>query len=520
MHEGLVLIDRYEVVRKLGQGGMGAVWEARDRLLGRRVAIKTLAVNPGADATRRFRGEAQIGASLQHPGITVVYDIGDYDGTLFLIMEYLEGHDLKQLMTAGPLPVPRAVELASELLKALGAAHAQGVVHRDIKPGNVMVTGAGQLKILDFGIARFTDSTMTGSVMGTPAYMAPEQFTGGYEVDGRCDLYSFGIVLYELLTGRQPFECSTMPEFVYAHLHRVPASPRSARPEIPAGLDRLVLDLLAKDPAERPGSAEAVVARLEGALNAPSVFEQPPQQRGEPSPYSAQSRAAVRTPPPFSRPETPQPFPPHETVRPAETRQPQTPPPFGQQAPQQQTYPAPTPAPYSVPYQQPPAYQQQGYAAPFPTAPVFQPPVYGYVPAGGVRLASWWRRAAGFVIDWLIGGFISILCLVAITWGDPPDAELTDAQGIGWVTVWSLVYLGIGLMEGAVGWGPGKGICMIRVVDARTGLPIGVLRGPARTALQLVNYASCYVGWLWPLWDRERQTFADKIVNTKIIVRS
>ncbi|WP_460368285.1 serine/threonine-protein kinase [Actinocorallia lasiicapitis] len=274
-----MLSDRYEVVRKLGQGGMGAVWEARDRLLGRRVALKTLAVNPSADATRRFRAEAQIGASLQHSGITVVYDIGEYQSVLFLVMEYLEGQDLKQLLGAGPLELGKALDIAADLLKALGAAHAQGVVHRDIKPGNVMITGGGQLKILDFGIARFADSTQTGSVLGTPAYMAPEQFTG-YEVDARCDLYAFGVVLYELLTGRPPFECQTMPEFVYAHLHRVPEPPRSARHDLPPALDKLIMDLLAKDPADRPRSADAALERLAEARNAPSVFQRPPQQGG------------------------------------------------------------------------------------------------------------------------------------------------------------------------------------------------------------------------------------------------
>ncbi|GAA2719666.1 protein kinase domain-containing protein [Actinocorallia aurantiaca] len=526
MHEGLVLADRFELLRKIGQGGMGAVWEGRDTALGRRVAIKTLAVSPTEDAVRRFRGEAQIGAGLSHPGIMVVHDIGQYEQTLYLVMEHLEGRDLKILLEEGPLPLERALEIAAELLGALGAAHAQGVVHRDVKPGNVMILNKGGLKILDFGIARFTDATMTGSVVGTPAYMAPEQFTGRTEVDGRCDLYSFGILLYEMVAGRPPFECTTLPEFVYAHLQKVPDPPRAFRPDLPESLNRLIVDLLAKDPADRPRTAEAALSRLEFVRD--ELRQAPSQTFGASSPSSPQ-----RTPPPFGSPAAG-----HFTQGPATPPPQRTPPPFAGHVPGHAAYGPATPPPSELPFSQQsrpsaqnspyganhghgwaptqPSYQRQ--APPPPFVPGYSPPQQAYGQARGAgRPAPYWRRVGAFMIDWCLGFFLVIMFLVVVTWEDPADAELTDAQAGAMFLVWAIVYFGYGMMEGLLGFSPGKGMCVLRVVDARTGERVGLVRGVARVFAQIINWWSLLVGYLNPLWDPQKQTFADKVCGTRVV---
>ncbi|WP_148085875.1 serine/threonine-protein kinase [Actinocorallia herbida] len=269
MQPGTELSGRYKLTTLLGRGGMGEVWAAEDRDLGRPVAIKIVLAGLQDDAhlNARFTREARTVARLDHPGITAVYDIGHHQGQPYFVMQLLKGTDFKTLLEHHPdgLPVDTAVGLMARVARALAYAHAQGVVHRDIKPANLMELADGGVKICDFGISRQTDTTMTltapGSVLGTPAYMAPEQYRGE-EPDARTDLYAFGCTLYALLTGGPPFRGPSQHVLLHQHLNETAPPTRSRRPGIPRELDELLQRLLAKDAADRPGSAAEVEAAL------------------------------------------------------------------------------------------------------------------------------------------------------------------------------------------------------------------------------------------------------------------
>ncbi|MDX6402387.1 MAG: eukaryotic-like serine/threonine-protein kinase [Gaiellaceae bacterium] len=257
---------RYRIVRKLGMGGMANVYLAEDEVLGRRVAIKILNDRHAGDDqfVERFRREAKNAASLSHPNIVSIYDRGEAEGTYDIAMEYLDGRSLKELIVArGPAPIHLAIDYARQILAALRFAHRHGIVHRDIKPHNVLVDGEGRLKVTDFGIARAGASQMTeaGSIIGTAQYLSPEQAKGA-PVDQTSDLYSVGVVLYELLTGVVPFSGDTPVEIAMKHLSTVPEPPSAKRADIPRDLDMIVMRALAKDPAERYQSAEEMEADL------------------------------------------------------------------------------------------------------------------------------------------------------------------------------------------------------------------------------------------------------------------
>jgi serine/threonine-protein kinase len=257
---------RYRIVRKLGMGGMANVYLAEDEVLGRRVAIKILNDRHAGDDqfVERFRREAKNAASLSHPNIVSIYDRGEAEGTYYIAMEYLDGRSLKELIVArGPAPIHLAVDYARQILAALRFAHRHGIVHRDIKPHNVLVDGEGRLKVTDFGIARAGASQMTeaGSIIGTAQYLSPEQAKGA-SVDQTSDLYSVGVVLYELLTGVVPFSGDTPVEIAMKHLSTVPEPPSAKRADIPRDLDMVVMRALAKDPSERYQSAEEMDADL------------------------------------------------------------------------------------------------------------------------------------------------------------------------------------------------------------------------------------------------------------------
>src|SRR2546421_4492209 len=257
---GDTLIDsvfdgRYRIIRKLGAGGMANVYLAEDQELGRRVAIKILDDRHAADDSfiERFRREAKNAAGLSHPNIVSIYDRGEAEGTYYIAMEYLSGRSLKELIVGrGPTPIRIAIDYTRQILAALGFAHRNGIVHRDIKPHNVVVGPDGRLKVTDFGIARSGASQMTeaGSIIGTAQYLSPEQARGA-PVDQRSDLYSIGIVLYEMLTGSVPFIGDTPPEIAMKHLSAVPEAPAKKRPEVSRDLDMVVLRALAKRPEDR-----------------------------------------------------------------------------------------------------------------------------------------------------------------------------------------------------------------------------------------------------------------------------
>jgi serine/threonine-protein kinase len=268
-------------VRKLGTGGMANVYLAEDEVLGRRVAIKILNDRHAGDDqfVERFRREAKNAASLSHPNIVSIYDRGEAEGTYYIAMEYLDGRSLKELIVArGPAPVNVAIDYARQILAAIRFAHRHGIVHRDIKPHNVLVDAEGRLKVTDFGIARAGTSQMTeaGSIIGTAQYLSPEQAKGA-PVDQTSDLYSVGVVLYELLTGVVPFSGDTPVEIAMKHLSMTPEPPSAKRAEVPRELDLVVLRALAKDPADRYQSAEEMDADLarvaRGAAISPATEE-------------------------------------------------------------------------------------------------------------------------------------------------------------------------------------------------------------------------------------------------------
>ncbi|MFD8316069.1 protein kinase domain-containing protein [Kitasatospora purpeofusca] len=264
---GRALNGRYELVEILGVGGMATVWRGVDHVLGRQVAVKVL--NGGlADDPRfaeRFGREAQHAAMLVHPRIAMVFDSGVDQGSPYIVMELVQGRSLAVLLAQRPgLPVEQAVGIAAAVCEGLAHAHAAGLVHRDVKPGNIMITHDGGVKVVDFGIARAGSShnlTQTASVLGTAAYLSPEQATAS-PLDGRTDLYAVGCVLTEMLTGAPPFEAETPVAIAYKHVGELPLPPSARRPGLPPALDAAVLRLLAKHPAGRPADAAAARAEL------------------------------------------------------------------------------------------------------------------------------------------------------------------------------------------------------------------------------------------------------------------
>ncbi|WP_336047364.1 protein kinase domain-containing protein [Streptomyces sp. CA2R101] len=286
--EHRMLGQRYELVEQLGHGGMGTVHRAVDHRLRRTVAVKTLsaelALQP--EFLTRFQREAHAAAALNHPGVATVHDVGeDASGGAaepYLVMEYVEGRTLSQVLRDGALPVAQALDLTGQVLDALEHSHRHAIVHRDIKPANVMVTGSGKAKVVDFGIAKAlseaaTRLTGTGVAVGTPAYLAPEQINGG-ETDHRTDLYAVGCLLYELLTGRPPYTGDSPFSVMHQHLSAEPVPPSRLRPELPPAVDTVIVRALRKGREDRFASAATMHEALTEAarptpLRTPTAFD-------------------------------------------------------------------------------------------------------------------------------------------------------------------------------------------------------------------------------------------------------
>jgi serine/threonine protein kinase/ABC-type branched-subunit amino acid transport system substrate-binding protein len=297
-------LSKYQILSEIGRGGMGVVYQAYDPLLDRKVAIKVLAPHLVWEKgfVERFLREARAAARLKHPSIVTIYDVGQDGDRFFFVMEYLEGSTLgDHLRQSGPLPPQQLLAILYPLSDALDYAHSQGLVHRDIKPGNVIVGPAGQVALTDFGIAKAaqeTSLTVTGTIMGTPEYMSPEQ-AFGKEIDHRTDLYSLAVLGYEMLCGQAPFSGTTPHAVVYKQIHEPPPPISQMRPELPAAAEEVVARALAKDPDDRYPTANAFVGALDRALTArqPDTLSKPPARSGTPrEPRREPAPAARRAP--------------------------------------------------------------------------------------------------------------------------------------------------------------------------------------------------------------------------------
>lgn len=266
--------NRYRVIGLLGTGGMARVYRARDELLGREVALKVLSERLSSDRSfiERFRREAQNAAGLNHPNIVALYDYGDEDNRYFIVMELIEGRSLSEVLDEdGALMPERAAEIARDTANGLGRAHEAGIVHRDIKPHNIMITNSGQTKVTDFGIARALGGdaeatmTQTGMVIGTAAYLSPEQAQGN-PVDARSDVYSLGCVLHEILTGDAPFSGDTPLSIAYKHVRETPERPSAVNSDVPEALDAVVMKAMSKNPDNRYANANEMAEDLDRFL--------------------------------------------------------------------------------------------------------------------------------------------------------------------------------------------------------------------------------------------------------------
>jgi serine/threonine-protein kinase len=439
---------RYVLQHLLGQGGMASVHLAYDTVLDRQVAVKTLHTELGREASfkERFRREAQAVARLQHTNIVSVFDSGEDvspDGgtTPYIVMEYVEGKALRDVLNEaiaqhGAMPTDQALKVTAAVLSALEASHDQGLVHRDIKPGNVMVNTKGVVKVMDFGIARalqsgVTSMTQTGMVVGTPQYLSPEQALGK-SVDARSDLYSVGCMLFELLTGQLPFDGDSPFSIAYKHVQEEPSAPSGLNRAVQPAVDALVARALRKDPAHRFPSAEAMRDEVErvaagekaggSTLQASTplvIGEGPRSVHAAPSLTGfPQVAGDIRTPapqvqqpyqPPTPVPYGPQTPPPPQYQQPPVFQQPSTPPPYAQQQTPPPYAQQQTPQPFPQQYQTPQPFPQQAHTPPpFAKAPQ---PVFTPQPAANNNSGC---STALVVVGVIIGVIVLAVIIVGI----------------------------------------------------------------------------------------------------------
>jgi len=297
-------LGRYELLEELGRGAMGVVYKARDPQIDRLVALKVLATAPGLDPgeaqqhRERFQREARAAGRLAHPNIVTIHDVGEDQGRIFLVMELVQGHALDRILrTRRPLPLDEVLAIGEQVASALDYAHRHGIIHRDVKPANILLSAEGRVKVTDFGIARITgaDTTQAGQTFGTPSYMSPEQVQG-LTLDGRSDIFSLGAVLYEVLSGERAFQGETLSTIIYRILHEEPIPLRRHNPTLPAALETCLQKALAKDPAARYALATEVARDLRMAVEGPavSVPADVPTQTTVPLPARRPSRPGAR----------------------------------------------------------------------------------------------------------------------------------------------------------------------------------------------------------------------------------
>ncbi|MFR8812222.1 MAG: Stk1 family PASTA domain-containing Ser/Thr kinase [Lachnospiraceae bacterium] len=271
--KGSYLADRYEILDKIGTGGMSDVYKAMDHILGREVAVKVLKQEFAEDVTfvTKFRSEAQSAAGLEHPNIVNIYDVGSENGMYYIVMEYVEGITLKTYIEKkGQLNFKEAISIAIQVGRGIEAAHNKGIIHRDIKPQNIIISTEGKVKVTDFGIARATSSnTIHADVMGSVHYASPEQARNGY-VDGKSDIYSLGIVMYEMVTGRVPFDGDTTVAVALQHLQEEMVAPSAYAPDLPISLEKIILKCTMKSPDRRYAAIEDLLLDLKKALVSPN----------------------------------------------------------------------------------------------------------------------------------------------------------------------------------------------------------------------------------------------------------
>ncbi|MFD6528647.1 protein kinase [Streptomyces sp. NPDC060184] len=430
---GAVAGGRYQLRDLLGEGGMASVYLAYDAALDRQVAIKTLHTELGREQSfrERFRREAQAVAKLQHTNIVSVFDTGEDElgGALmpYIVMEYVEGLPLgsvlrQDIAAQGAMPADKALKVTADVLAALETSHEMGLVHRDIKPGNVMITKRGVVKVMDFGIARamqsgVTSMTQTGMVVGTPQYLSPEQALGR-GVDARSDLYSVGIMLFQLLTGRLPFDAESPLAIAYAHVQEQPPAPSTINRAVTPAVDALVARALRKNPNERFPSAAAMRDEIFRVLNASGQAAAPVIVAG--GPVNSGSGVGATVFPPVDQQAQPGPY----GVQTPYPAHPQQPGPYG----------APTPAPsYGYPQAAPPAYQQ----TPPPYAGAATSPTAGQVVGGGTGSGGGGGRSRRnpVVVGSVAVAGIVVIGLIAATLlldgggGEDPAPGPTDATG-------------------------------------------------------------------------------------------